>query len=69
MFYVFVRGGRAPRVIHPSEDSAIAEAKRLHALLQKPAYAVRLIEAVGETEPIPLSRYAETSKGARDGLV
>ena len=70
MFYVFLHRGRAPRVRHPSAQSAITEAKRLAALKGRPAYAVQLIEAVSEIEPLPLTRYGRPPDGRADnGLV
>ena len=70
MFYVFLHKGRAPRVRHPSAQSAITEAKRLAVLKGRPAYAVQLIEAIAEVEPLPLTRYGQQMEGgANDGLV
>ena len=70
MFYVFLYRGRAPRVRHPNAQSAITEARRLSALKGRPAYAVQLIEAVSEVEPLPLTRYGQQPEGgAGDGLV
>ena len=65
MYYVCVEGGRAPHHPHPTEKSAIAEAKRLSVLKNRTVQVYLLIHEI-----LPAEGAVEgAAEGSKNGLV